>query len=82
MFDWFNNTGAIDEKMGGSVLEENSSFEIIGLTCSTKLNWDSYTISIAKTAFKKIGALIRSMKLLSPEVSLYFCKSTIRSCME
>ena len=82
MFDWFNNTGAIDGKMGGSVLEENSSFEIIGLTCSTKLNWDSYTISIAKTAYKKIGALIRSMKFLSPEVSLYFCKSTIRSCME
>ena len=39
-------------------------------------------ISIAKTASKKIGALIRSMKFLSPEVALYLSKSTIRPCME
>ena len=37
---------------------------------------------IAKTASKKIGALIRSMKFLSPEVALYLYKSTIRPCME
>ena len=30
----------------------------------------------------KIGALIRSMKFLSPEVTLYLNKSTIQSCME
>ena len=34
-------------------------------------------ISVAKTASKKIGALIRSMKFLSPEVALYLYKSTI-----
>ena len=34
-------------------------------------------ISVAKTASKKFGALIRSMKYLSPEVSLYLYKSTI-----
>ena len=39
-------------------------------------------ISIAKTASKKIRALIRSMKFLSPEVALYLYKSTIRPCME
>ena len=39
-------------------------------------------ISIAKTASKKIGALIRSMKFLSPEFALYLSKSTIRPCME
>ena len=42
----------------------------------------SYIISIAKTASKKIGALICSMKILSLEVVLYFCKSTICPCME
>ena len=42
----------------------------------------SYIISIAKTAIKKIGALIRSMKFLSPEVPLYLYKSTIRPYME
>ena len=52
------------------------------LTFSSKLDWGSYIISIAKTACKKIGALIRSMKFLSPKVSLYLYKSTSRPCME
>ena len=55
---------------------------MLGLTFSSKLDWGSYIISIAKTAFKKIGALIHSMKFLSPEVALYLYKSTIRPCME
>ena len=44
--------------------------------------WGSYIISIAKTVSKKIGALIRSMKFLSPEVALYLYKSTIHPCKE
>ena len=44
---------------------------MLGLTFSSKLDWGSYIISIAKSAFKKIGALIRSLKFLSPEVALY-----------
>ena len=81
-FDWSNNTGSIDVKMDGSVLEEKSSFKMLGLTFSSELDWVSYIISIAKTASKKIGALVRSMKFLSPEVALYLYKSTIRSYME
>ena len=80
--DQSNNNGSIDVKMGGSILAENSSFKMIGLTFSSKLDWGSYIISIAKTASKKIGALIRSMKFLSPEVALYLYKSTICPCME
>ena len=68
--------------MDESVLEEKSSFKMLGLTFSSKLVWSSYIISIAKTASKKIGALIRSMKFLSPEVALYLYKSTIHLCME
>ena len=82
LFDWSNNTGAIDVKMDGSVLEEKSSFKMLGLNLSSKLDWGSHIISIAKTASKKIGALICSMKFLSPEVALYLYKSTIRPCME
>ena len=52
----------------------------LGLTFSSKLDWDPYIISIAKTASKKIGALICSMKFLSPKVALYLYKSTIRPC--
>ena len=52
------------------------------LTFSSKLDWGSYIVSIAKTASKKIGALFHSMKFLSPEVVLYLYKSTIRPCMK
>ena len=68
--------------MDGSVLEKKSSFKILGLTFSSKLNWGSYVISIPKTASRKIGALIRFIKFFSSEVVLYLCKSTTRPCME
>ena len=58
--------------MDGSVLEKKSSFRMLGLTVSSKLDWGSYIISIAK-----IGALILSRKFLSPEVALYLYKSTL-----
>ena len=68
--------------MDGSALEEKSSFKMLELTFSSKLDWGSYIISIAQTASKKIGALIRSVKFLFPEVALYLYKSTIWPCME
>ena len=64
LFDRSNNNSSVDVKMDGSVLEEKSSFKMLGLIFSSKL--DSYIISVAKTASKRIGALIRSMMLLSP----------------
>ena len=57
--------------MDGSVLEEKSSFKMLGLTFSSKLDWGSDIVSIAKSASKKIGALIHSMKFVSPGVALY-----------
>ena len=77
LFDRCNNNGSIDVKINRSVPEEKSSFKIFGLTFSSKLYCGSYIDSIAKTASKKIGALIRSKKFLSPEVALYHYKSTI-----
>ena len=82
LFDWSNNTGAIDVKMDGSAIGEKSSFKMLGLTFSSKLDWGPYMISIAKTASKKIVTLIRYLKFLSPEVALYLYKSTICPCME
>ena len=81
-FDRSNNNGSIDVKMDESVLEEKSSFKMLELTLSSKLDRSFYIISVAKTASRKIGALICSMKFLSPEVALYLYKSTIRPCME
>ena len=53
---------------------------MLGLFFFSKLDWDSYIVSIAKTFFKKIGTLILSIKILYLEVALYLCKSTIRLC--
>ena len=51
---------------------------MLGLIFSSKLDWGS----IAETASKKIGALFRLLKFLSPEVALYLCKTTIQPYME
>ena len=63
--------------MDGSVLEEKSSFKMLGLTFSSILGWGSFIISIAKTAPTKIEALICCMNR-----GKYLYKSTIWSCME
>ena len=81
-FDQSNVTGDIDVKIDGPVLEEKLSFEMLKLSFPSELDCGFYIISIAKTVSKKIGALIRSMKFVSPEVTLYLCKSTIWPCME
>ena len=44
-FDRFNITGAVDVKMYGSALEEKSSFKMLGLNPSPKLNW-ALTLSL------------------------------------
>ena len=81
-FDRSNNNSSIDVKMDGSVLEEKSTFKMLGLTLSPKLDWGSCIISIAKSASKKIGAVILSLKFLFPEFALYLYKSTICPCIE
>ena len=68
--------------MDGSVLEEKSSFKMLGLTVSSELDCGSFIDSVAKTASKKIGSLIRSIKFFSPEVALCLYKSTICQSME
>ena len=61
--------------MDGSVPEEKSSFKMLELTFSSKLE-SSLTLSLVLKLSKKIGALIRSMKFISPEVALYLYQST------
>ena len=68
-FDQFNNTGATEVQMDGpALLEEKSSFKMLELNFSSKLDWGStLNLLLTKTASKKIGALICSVKFLSPE---------------
>ena len=67
-----NNTGAMD----GSILEEKSSgvkssgVKMLGLNFSSKLI-GALTFSIAKISSQKIGTLICSVKVLSPQVLIY-----------
>ena len=63
-FDWSNNTSSIDVKVDGSALAEKSSLKMLELPLSSKLNWGSYILSTAKTASKKMGVLICSVKFL------------------
>ena len=56
-FDQYNNTGSIDAKMDASVLEEKSSFTMLGFTFSSKLDWGSYIISIAKNCLQENWSL-------------------------
>ena len=66
--DWFGN-GGLRVKM-------------LALPFSSKLEWGSYIVSIAKTTTKKIGSLNCFIKFLSAEVTLYLFKFTIWPCME
>ena len=54
LFGQSNNTGAVDVKMDASVLEEKSSFKMLGLTFSSKLICGSNIISIAKVPPRKL----------------------------
>ena len=63
-------------------MEEKLSFDILGMSFSSKLDWSSYIISIAKTASKKNGALIHTMKFLLSVIPLYLYKSNIQPSMK
>ena len=63
------NSGVIDLKIDGSVLDEKLSFKMLLLYSSLSfflifLYWKYYVVSIAKTALKKIKPLICSTKFL------------------
>ena len=53
-FDRSNNNGSIDVKMDGSFLEEKSSFKMLVLIFSPKLDWDSYLSILLKLSLRKL----------------------------
>ena len=61
-----------------SLFLNNNDFLSYWDSFSSKFDWGSRIISIAKTTSKKIEALILSLKFLSPEFSVYVYKSTTR----
>ena len=86
LFDWCNNTGAIDVKMGGSVLEQKNHL----LRCwgSFSLpNWiEALTLSLLlKLPPRQLELLFvlltHSMKIFSLEVALYLCKSVMHGIL-
>ena len=54
-----------------SVVYEKSSFKMLGLLLSCKLDRGSYILSNAQATFKKIEALVCSMNFLASEFTLY-----------
>ena len=57
-FDHSKDCSGIDVKMDRSLLNEKSSFKMLGLCFSSKLDWGSCIVSTAKTVSKKIRNLI------------------------
>ena len=55
---------------------------MVALTFSSKLDWGSCIISVAKTVSKKIAALVCSIQFLSPKAALYLYKYTLQPYME
>ena len=53
-FEQSNNTGSIDVKMDGSVLEEEPSFRMLGLTFSSELDWALTLSPLLKLLSKKM----------------------------
>ena len=75
LFDQSNNTSAIDVKMHEFVLDEKSSFKMLGLFFSFQLDWGSCIISITRAVSKKIGVFIPSicfMRLLCISINLTY----------
>ena len=68
--------------MAGHALEERPSMKLLGISFTSKLDWGSYLIGLAKSVSKKVGAILRCRSFLSAEVILYIYKSMIRPCME
>ena len=64
----FNNTGAIDVKMDGSLLEKKSYFDMLRLIFSSKLSWGFYTISIISISMTGSTGLT---SLFSREITCY-----------
>ena len=64
------------------LLSTPNAIKMPGLSFCSKLDWGSSIISYAKTDWKKIRGLSRSLKFFSPEVVLYLYKSTIRLNMQ
>ena len=57
LYDQSNNIGAIDMKMDGYVLEEKSSFKMLGLTFYSTLDRGSCIISIVKDCIQENWSL-------------------------
>ena len=68
--------------MDVSILEEKSSFKMLGLIFSSKLDWQLLHYLYCWNCLQENGALIRFMKFLSPKVALYLYKSTTWPCMK
>ena len=83
LFDQSNNATANNVKTD-EFFEEKSSFKMLGFCFSSQLGWGSiFEIeSETKTASKKTGALVDSLKSISRQVALYLYKSIIRPGMK
>ena len=81
LFDCSNNNGSIDLKMGGSILEEKSSFKMLGLTFSFKLDWGSCSVSLKIYHTPMYGILLSRLGWC-PQLLLGFVRQATKTDMQ
>ena len=59
--------GANDVILDASIIDEKSSLKMLVLFYSSKLDWSSYIVSVAKTTHKKTGVSMCFLKFLCSE---------------
>ena len=79
-FDSSNNTGAIDVKMDGYVLEKKS-IRMLGLTFSFKLDWGLHYL-YCYSCLQEYWRLDSFYEVSFSEAAPHLYKSTIHPCME
>ena len=79
LFDWSNNTGAINVKMNGSVLEEKFFFEVLWLVFSSKLEWALSLSPLLKLPPRKCEPSFILLSLLCISINLT-CNDAWNTC--
>ena len=60
------------------IIKNNLLIKMFGISSTSKVDWNSYIVSTAKTPSKEIGVLVHSKKSFLSKVALYLYKSTIQ----
>ena len=68
--------------MNGSILQNSTSFDILGVHIDANLNWSTHIKTIARSASRRLGILFRAKRLFSPIQRITLYKAQVRPILE